>query len=155
MAKKKINIIVDTRENDPLLFSLYDEEIKTHRDKLDAGDYTLFAHDMPGDDDSIIIERKANCQELVNNLGKKWEQFKAEAELLSKYKHKVILVCGPDNFNYLYDRGFTRLHPNFIYKQLNYLWINYGIQTLFLPDRDTAENYIFRSFVEVIRKNYE
>lgn len=150
--KRKINIIVDTRETQPLLFSTYDD-IEICRDKLDAGDYSMSGYDLPGDDNSIIIERKADCQELVTNLGSKWKQFEAEARLLSMYKHKAIIVCGPDNFEYLYTRGFTKLHPNFIYKQLSYLFINFGIPTIFMSDRENAENYIYRLLIEVRRKN--
>lgn len=149
-----MNLIIDSAEKQPLLFSTY-ENVKTCVDSLPCGDYTLVGYDMPGDEESVIFERKADCQELVTNLGKKWPQFEAVAQMMSKYQHKTIIVCGPDNFQYLYDRGFTQMHPNFMYKRLAYLWVNYGISTIFLQDRATVENFMFRTFVEILNKNAE
>ena len=150
MSESKLHIIRDTRDQNPLIFSEYDY-IEVGVDKLDAGDYTIRCHDMPGDDYSVMIERKADCQELVTNLCKNWDRFLAEAELLSKYKVAQIVVCGPDNFEYLYTRGFTKLHPNFVYKQLTHLLCTYGISTTFLPDRASAESYIVRLFNNIRR----
>lgn len=107
---------------------------------------------MPNDDDSIIIERKKDCSELVRNLGAEWERFTREMELMTQYRHKLMVVCAPDNFQVLYDKGYTKLHPNFVYKQLATLQIRYGVSTIFLPNRTTAENYIFRLFTDIINK---
>lgn len=107
-------------------------------------------HDQPNDDHSIIIERKKNCSELVTNLGAKWDNFVAEAEQLAQYKHRQIVVCGPNNFEYLIDRHFTKLSLNFIYKRLAILALDFGVPTFFCPDRPHAENYIYRLFKEVM-----
>lgn len=149
-----MNLIVDTAEKNPLLFSIY-QDMKIYHDSLPCGDYTMVGYDMPNDEESVIFERKADCQELVTNLGKKWKQFEAVMQLMSQYKHKAIIVCGPDNFQYLYTRGFTQLHPNFVYKRLAYLQVQYNVPTIFLQDRDTAENYMMRVFIEILRKNRE
>ena len=151
--QKKIKIIVDTREQDPLRFADY--EVETCRDKLDAGDYTIFSHDRPKDDHSIIIERKKNCQELIGNFGTKWDTFRAELELLGEYKHRAIVVCGPNNFPYLYERGFTALHPSFIYSRIAEVTMEYQIPILFAGTREDAENIIYRLFTRAIRLNDE
>ena len=149
-----LKIIVDTREQNPLT---WENELKPYdvvltRDKLDFGDYSLVGHDQPSDDDSIVIERKKNCQELVGNLGTNWDRFKDEMAGLKAYKHKSIIVCGPNNFAHLYNQGFTKLHPNFIYKRLADLFIYYNISTVFLNTREDAENYIYRLFNEIANK---
>ncbi len=149
----EFTIIRDTKEQKPLGF--IDYPVKITNESLPAGDYSLVGHDMPGDDDSIIIERKKDCMELCSNLGAKWEQFENEAKLLKKYKHKMILVCAPNNFDYLCDRGFTKLSVNFIYKRLAYLYVNYGITITYMPNRESAENLIYRTFLEIIRKTRE
>lgn len=148
--KTPIPILQDTREQDPLLFQDY--PVKIFTDTLSAGDYSLVGHDQPNDDYSIIIERKKNCSELVTNLGSKWETFIVEAERLQQYKHRQIVVCGPNNFEYLINKNYTTLSLNFIYKRLSILTIDYGIPVIFCPDRSHAENYIFRLFKHVLIK---
>lgn len=146
-----LNILIDTREQDPLLF-VGCEDVQISRELVPAGDYTLVGHDMPGDDHSVAFERKKNCQELCGNLGTGWDRFVREAEKLQQYTYKQIVVCGHDNFLELYNRKFTQLHPNFIYKRLAELHINYGITTIFLPNREIAQNYIFRHFKDIARR---
>lgn len=146
-----MKIIRDTREQDPWKFEAY-EEVKFCVDKLDYGDYTLVGHDQSGDDNSIIIERKKDCQELCGNLGTGWERLVEEAKGLSKYKYKQIVVCGPENFNYLIQKGFTKLNLNFIYSQIALLYIKYDISTVFFPNKEQAENYAYRLFRKVIQK---
>lgn len=143
-----LRIIRDTREQQPLLWEGYDG-VQVGRDTLSAGDYSLAGNDLPGDDFSIIVERKQDCQELCKNLGSKWDNFIAEAEKLQKYYFRQIVVCGPDNFEHLYMQGLTKLHPGFIYRQLSILAVDYGIPTVFLANRSAAENYIFRLFNRV------
>lgn len=123
------------------------------KDKLDAGDYTIVGHDRPSDDDSIIIERKKTCSELIGNLGTHWERFTREAELLTEYKHKCIIVCCPDNFETLYHQGLTALSPNYIYSRIALLYLKYQIPTIFMPSTDAAENYIFRLFHKIIQRH--
>lgn len=145
-----MNLIIDTKEQKPLLFTEY--ELNICRDSLPAGDYTLVGHDRPTDDESVIFERKANCLELVTNLGKEFERFEREAQILTQYKHKAILVCGPANFDFIYNRGMTKLHPNFAYKQLAYLYLEYSIPTIFLDNRENVENFMFRTFHQIHKK---
>lgn len=151
---KLISFICDTREQDPLLFQNY-KGVRVGRDTLNAGDYTMAGYDMPGDTNSVIVERKKNCMELITNLGAKWEQFCAEAQKLYAYRHRAIVVCGPENFGYLYDRGLTKLSPNFVFKQLSYLHMEYQLPTIFCNSRDQAENYIFRFFYNIRKKDEE
>lgn len=154
--KKTIRILCDTREQTPFEWEGYDGLTVT-KETLDAGDYTIVGHDRPKDDYSIIIERKKNCNELVGNVGANWERFLREAEILTQYKTKLIIVTGPCNFDYLYDNGLTKIHPNFALKQLAYLQMKFGISTLYFPNKELAENYVFRLFVEIsklIKEDY-
>lgn len=143
-----IPILQDTREQDPLLFNDY--SVKIFQDTLPCGDYSLVGHDQPNDDYSIIIERKKNCSEFITNLGTSWDRFINEAEKLRTYKYRQIVVCGPNNFEFLIERGFTKLSLNFIYKRLATLSLDYGIPVIFCPDRPHSENYIFRLFKEIM-----
>lgn len=144
-----MRILSDTREQQPLLWIGY-SDLKITTEKLDCGDYTIVCHDRPNDDFSVIIERKKNCQELIGNLGTNWDRFEAEAQLMVKYQIRQIVVCGPDNFKFLYDYGFTQMQTTILYKRLAYLQCVYGISTVFLPNREAAELYIYRLFKEVM-----
>jgi ERCC4-type nuclease len=144
-------VIKDTKEKDGFNFKDY-TDVKISNDSLKYGDYTLAICDHPDFDESVIIERKKNCRELINNLGSEFERFCREMDGLQKYKHKQIIVCGPNNFSYLVDRGLTKLSLNFIYKQLAYLQVNYNVDILFFPNIEEAENYVYRLFKEIERK---
>lgn len=151
-----MRIIRDSKEQQPWEFRDYifnDRSVVVGKDSLKAGDYTIAGYDMPGDDYSVIIERKKDCRELCGNLCKGWDRFVSEAELLVKYNYRMIVVCGPENFDYLYTRGFTQLSPNFIQSRLAYLHMKYGIVTSYFSNREMAENYVFRLFSQIIRNN--
>ena len=143
-------IIVDTREQKPLLFENY--KIKTARDKLDAGDYSLVGHDRPGDDYSLIIERKENTQELLNNISSKWEQFVRELELMRKYKYRFIIVCGPNNVDHLIRQGFTRMTSAFIHSQYAKIMMDYEVPIIWADSRANAEEQIYRICTNILKK---
>lgn len=147
-----IRIIRDSREQQPLTFSEYNVVISP--DKLDAGDYTMAAFDMAGDDYSVIIERKKDCRELATNLvtDEGWRRFLAEAEILAKYKIRQIIVCGPNNFDFLISRKYLNTNISFIYSKIAYLKVCYGVDVLFLNTREEAENYIYRLFRRIMRE---
>lgn len=153
-VRPPLRIIYDSQEQQPLLWRGY-ENIVIGRDKLNAGDYTISGHDLPGDDYSIIIERKKNCRELLGNLGVKWDAFQREAERLRGYYFKQIVVCDLPNFEYLYDQGLTKMHPGFVYQRLALLATEYNFTTTFMPTPEAAENYIFRLFCRMQKLAYD
>ena len=148
IKRPKIKILYDSREQTPFTFKDY-EWIESTKETLDFGDYTMVGHDLYRDDHSVIVERKANAQELVNNIGTNWERFLREMENVTKYRHKMILVCGPNNIEFLYRQGFTKISPNFFYKQLAILQTEYNVPTIFMQDYDHAESYIVRYFGQI------
>lgn len=146
---EKMKVIVDTREQEPLGFTDY--AVSTVVDKLDAGDYSLVGADRPGSE-SIIFERKKNCAELIRNIGALWETFQKELAVLQQYEVRAILVGEPQVFHALYERGYTKLHPNFVYKRLAEIQVVYGVPTIFFPNRSHVEHYIFRAFSEMEKR---
>jgi ERCC4-type nuclease len=148
--KPQMKIIVDSNEKDPLKFSTY-ENVSVGKDSLETGDYTIAGHDLPTDDHSIIIERKKNCLELVSNLVSKWEVFERELQRMMKYKHRAIIVCGPNNFPYIYSSGMTRVHPNFVYCKLTDIIMDMQIPIIFAGTREDAEAIIYRMFVKAVQ----
>ncbi len=148
-----MNILIDTREQQPLLFENY-SDIKWCRDTLACGDYTVAGHDLPTDDHSVIFERKKNCLELVSNLGMNWERFQSELKLMTQYKHKQIVVCAPNNFQYIFDKRYTKINPEFAYKRIAHIFTEYHIPIVFMDTRQEAETYMYRVLVDIYRRGY-
>lgn len=146
-----LKIIVDTREDKPLDFLNHLGEVQIYHDNLKAGDYTLVGADLPGDDYSVIIERKESCREFLRNLVAEWDRFERELALLSRYNTAQIVVCEPDRFDWLYAQDMTKCHPSILYSRIAYAKLHYGVSCIFLKDRVAAENYIFRMFNHVDR----
>jgi hypothetical protein len=144
-----MKILIDNKEQDPLQFTNY-TSVQTMDETLKAGDYTLVGHDMSTDDNSVIIERKKDCNELARNLGAYWERFCKEMEVLQQYKNRAIVVCSNNTFADLYNCGYTKLHPNFIAKRIGELQAKYQVPVLFLGNRNNVEDYIYRLFREII-----
>jgi len=151
--KTILPILVDTREQNPFNWEKY-EGIRIYQDTLEAADYTLVGHEFYNEDDSVLVEKKKNCLELVTNLCKKWDQFEKELVIMSQYKHKCIVVCGEYNFWEIYTQRMTKVHPNFVNKRLSEIYLNYGVPTLFLKNRSTAEDFVFRMFCQIYNKHY-
>lgn len=162
----KIRVICDTREQKPLFVDPNDletgrcfiageawsEKVELHRDKLEAGDYSLFSHDLPGDDHSVIFEKKKDSLELATNLVADWDRFVSEMELLVPYKHKQIIVCKPENFGWLYDNSYIKFSPNLAHKRLAQLQYEFGVSTVFLSSRHAVENYMYYYMRDIMNK---
>lgn len=141
-----LTILRDTREKHPIEFEKY-PDVRVWKQSLSCGDYSLFGFVKPDEPYSIVIERKATCQELVLNLGSKWDSFCREMEKLQKYHTKLILV--EDNwsgFQELIDKKYTKLSLNFIRKQLDICLLKYNVPTIFLGSKENVEYYIYRLF---------
>lgn len=143
-----IRIIQDTREQRPFDFSLYHALVG--RDTLTAGDYTMGAHDMPGDDHSVMIERKQDAQELLTDLGAEWDRFVRNKLIpLRAYRHKAIVVCSNSDIEMLVNTHRTRLNLPFIYKQIATCHAQYGVPIMFFPSSKAAAAFVFRFFKEI------
>lgn len=91
MTKKQTvppyKIIQDTREQQPLIFSVGKDCVDLTVKKLNVGDYTL-----DGYEDSLCIERKLSVSEISGNLtGKDYDRFHRELVKLNGFKHAYLL----------------------------------------------------------------
>lgn len=143
--------MVDNREQEPLFLNniWYKDKVELLFDTIDYGDYTLVCHDMPKDDHSVIVERKKSCMELCTNLGTKWDQFRVVLEGMKQYAHRCILVSDVYCFDDLYNKGYTKMHPNFIIKQLISIQLDYEVPIYFLKNKMQMENYMYKLFSEI------
>ena len=85
----KPTILVDDREKKGWIFlnNYYDVKVK----RLPVADYTF-----KGYEDRLAIEKKSGWSEILTNLAapsrKRFERYLTK---LSKYEHKVIVICEP------------------------------------------------------------
>lgn len=145
----KITILRDTREQNPWLFEDCDC-VETVMCTIPKGDYSLQGFDDPSHPNSVIVERKSSSQELIGNIGKGWDRFKRELEILSRFEYKMIVVERAANFNWLVEKKFTSLHTNFIYKRIAEIYADYNVPIYFLESRDDAQNFVYRVFKRIL-----
>lgn len=139
---KKHKIIIDTREQKPLSFS-----IKTKLEALSFGDYALndstFSHDCH-------IERKS-LGDFYSTLSIGLERFKREIER-AKDSYLIVLVEEPLEEVYEFTSryqvtGKTRISPEYVLHNMRTIMQEYNyVQFLFVRDRTAASHIIERIF---------
>ena len=145
----KVKIIIDTREQNPLVFRKtinFEESIKA---KLDVGDYSI-----KGYENKISIERKSPA-DLFHTLGKDHKRFKRELERAMSYDYFAILVESP--FSVVIDKEFENAHYCKMFGdtiiQICYtLKLKYGIDVIFCNGRSEATRIIkqiFKAYVKL------
>ena len=133
-------LIVDTREKIAFDYEGDDEFAAVVHRKLDAGDYSI-----EGIEHLIVIERKANADELYNNFTQNKDRIYAEFERLRSHKVKIIMIeqscediCNPHNY-YVNKKGLNKGSINMpvavVAANLNTLIIEYGVQVIFAGAR--------------------
>jgi len=103
-----MRIIIDTREQHPLIFRKSSVIEGTNIKKLDVGDYSI-----AGYENKIAIERKS-ANDLFQTLGKGHKRFQKELERSKNYDYFAIVVEIPflkvlskefPNSHYIFMRG--------------------------------------------------
>lgn len=105
---KKMIVLVDSREKENNhILSYFDKQgIAYKKEKLDYGDYSfLLPADATGQGNiyfhnSIVIERKANLEELSGNLAQERERFEKELLTARNAKTKIYLMIeAPEGYS--------------------------------------------------------
>jgi hypothetical protein len=143
-------IIQDTREKYPWNFSFYDAEVQIKG--LKTGDYSV-----AGAEDKICIERKRNTGEIAINLGFKWKQFSSELLRMCLFSHKIIIMEFPEEYLDYFPKksgipenkwSKIRMSPGFLKKQLYSIKDTYGIDIIFCPTKEQAEEQAYKFLEE-------
>lgn len=133
-------LLIDTREQKPLDFSLYKERF-SHivKMKLEAGDYSILGHE-----DTISFERKS-LGDLVSTLTQGKDRFLRELEKLKDYRYAAIVVeasygaiVNPANNRYT----FSRANPRSIVGMLQAIQLRYNIDIIYSGSRRNSEELI-------------
>ena len=136
-------ILQDTREKQPWSFTSYEQCAAQKVFHLSEGDYTLEEYPF-----LISIERKKSVTELANNLGRKYQQFRAEMEKLQQYRFRYVLCEFSQEEMLIYPTGAKlprrllrkiKMSGKFLQHRVNELIDQYGIDFVFCGDRFSAQ----------------
>lgn len=159
--RKSIVILVDTREkvNDHVLQYFDKAGIKYIKRKLDYGDYSFMIPaneklDIPRDlyfDKQIILERKANLEEISGNLTK--ERDRLEKEFALAPETKVLLIENAQYSDMVEGHYNTKYNNKSFWSSIHSLWHKYNIPVFFMPDTKYS-GFFIRGYFEYYLKNY-
>ena len=146
-------LVVDTRERIPFDYEGDEEFEAIVHTKLDAGDYSL-----KGLEHLIVIERKANADELFNNFTQNKDRIYAEFERLRGHKIKIMMIeqscediMNPQNY-YVNKKGLNKraitMPVAVVAANLNTLIIEYGVQVIFAGSkaRSMTKNILLAAY---------
>lgn len=144
-----MDIIVDTREQQPLAFTQYKKTVKkVIRKTLKTGDYAPLGYQ-----NEIVIERK-NPMDLFNTLGKGHKRFKKELLRAQNLKFFGLLIEYP--YDEIYKETFpesfrTKMRGHVVIKQLHTIQIKYNVHLYFARNRGEASRIVVQTFAAYIR----
>lgn len=139
-----MTILVDTRErdgkNDHILSYFDSKYIPWKKQKLDYGDYSFM---IPADDklgiprdlyfnDKIMIERKANLDELIGNIVKDRSRLKKEFALAPPTK--IMIIENASYADVINGNYMGHYDPKSFYGTIHSFWHEFDIPIIFMPD---------------------
>ena len=153
---ESLTILIDTREKkiDHITNYFNVHKIRHRKHKLDFGDFS-FEYQI---NDKVIsmeskysIERKANLEELSNNLAAERARF--ERELQRAKGSNFILLIENSSYNKMINGKYkTRLNPKSYLMSLNIFMERYGFSTMYLDGQNTTGNYIYYKFKAILQE---
>jgi len=151
---KSICILIDTREkSNKWITDYFNEKSIPYKSKaLSGGDYSFYlpkneelsiSRDMYFDKE-IVIERKANLEELSNNLSKERDRFEKE---LSLFKGKMFLLIECADYSDIYLNNYdTQYNKKSFLGSLHSFTYKYNIGIMFMPKKECSGVYLFCTF---------
>ncbi len=141
--KKKLKIIVDTRESKPFKF----KDHKTVDKKLDFGDYAIF-----GKENDIAIERKS-LPDLISSFVSNFDRVEREFARAKDKNAYLIVVCEESlntalNFHQIpYIKRYTKLRPEVLFHNIRELIQKYNFQFVFCDGVQKATETVEKIFL--------
>lgn len=151
---KAMTILVDTREQvwDHVEKALESLKCPVQRGKLDQGDYTAlvpmeaFGGQYEGVDgytslaDEVVIERKANLDEIAGNFTSDRQRFEAEFHRAKALGIKVFLVIENASWTDIWSHNYrSRLSPESLAATLMSWQAKYNVSLVFCKPRETGK----------------
>lgn len=158
---KSMVILIDSREKvNSHITEYYDSKsIKYKIKALDYGDYSFMLQkneslSIPRDlyfNKKIVVERKANLEEISNNLTKERDRF--EKELCLAPKEKVVLIENANYSDVATGNYNTQYNKKSFWASIHSFWHKYNVPFFFMPDNKYSALFI-RGYFEYYLKNY-
>lgn len=146
-----MDIQIDTREKDRAIEGILQEfdhrRVRHFSSKLYVGDY------MSLDNARLVVDRKANLNELVGNLGSDKSRFYKEVQRAKQFGIKLIVLCEHgQGIKSIQDVGkwenpILQKYPaamtgRDLMERLYRLHISYGVEILFCDKQQTGQRII-------------
>jgi DNA excision repair protein ERCC-4 len=123
LADRAPEIVVDTREQDPLAF----ERLASVRGTLQTGDYSV-----AGLEDLFSIERKTVSDLVGCCMGENRDRFERELHRLRGYRFKRLLVVGSEA-EILAGQYHSNIKPNAVLATVWAFEMRYDLPVVFVP----------------------
>lgn len=158
---KSIIILCDTREHEGKNTNITDYfdamKIAWKKCKLDYGDYSFclpMNQDLgiPRDlyfDKQIMVERKANLDELASNLVSDRSRIKKELALAPP--NKIMIIENGSYYDMVYGNYRSNYAAKSYYGTFHSLWHEFNIPIIFMPDSKLTGCFIVGYFQYYLR----
>lgn len=137
-----MKIIIDTREQKPLVFnhkSITAVEVKG----LSVGDYGAMSSEYQH---PIVFERKS-INDLYGTLSQGYDRFRKEIERAKEQNTKIIIIVEGSLNRILMGTTFSKRTPESIVYQLFTLRVRYDVETVFCSNREEMAEYITQFYI--------
>ena len=156
--------LVDTREHDGKnqhILDVFDKMgLHYEKRKLNFGDYSM---KIPANPDlgimrdldfssKIIIERKANLDEVCGNLGTA-DRSRIKKELALAPAEKVMLIENATYSDVLHGNYRSKFAPKSLWASLHSFWHEFGLPIFFVQQPEDSA-YFIKGYFEYWLKNY-
>ena len=141
---KSMTILVDTREksgkNDHILNYFDSKNIPWKKYKIDYGDYSCMipaddALKIPKDlyfDKDIVVERKADLDEICGNIVK--ERSRLEKEFTLAPANKIMIIENASYEDMVNGNYMSNYNSKSFWATYHSFWHKYGLPIVFMPD---------------------
>ena len=138
-------VIIDSREQKPLKFKMFETEVKG----MKTGDYTV-----KGMEDLICIERKSKS-DLISTLTQKInrERFKREIDRMKPFKYKCVVVES-DMIKLWVQSRFSKATPS-SYINTACQWSARYVPFYFCNNKTQARHFVEQFILGAIKEEIE
>ena len=156
---KTMRIVIDTREkkNEHIKTALQERNCLFSAHKLDYGDYTCEYDTAEKNgiifDDKVVIERKANLNELAGNITKERARFDREFQRATEAGAKVFLMIEGGSYDDIKKHFYRSQMPPSAYLNTLFSWQQKYNITISFVSRQFAADYIYGTLFMAL-KNY-
>ena len=129
MAKPKLTIVIDTREQLPYAFE--SSMTKT----LKSGDYSIL-----GLEDKVAVERKTK-EDAYGSCGARRVRFEKEMVRLSKFDYAAVVIEASLS-SLLTPPSYTKVRPLVVVNSFVSWSVKYGVYVFFASNREYGRNLV-------------